>query len=50
VEEKTTGLPFSFRIPMNRSGVYTVEVKAECKVTGKPYKVSFPITVMGAPR
>src|SRR5579864_2566004 len=46
VDEKVTNLPFIFRIPMNRSGVYTVEVKATCKVTDKNYKISFPLTVM----
>jgi hypothetical protein len=50
VEEKATGLPFTFRIPLNRSGVFTIEVKAECKVTGKPYKISFPITVYPSPK
>jgi len=46
IDDKVTGLPFTFRIPMNRAGSYTVEIKAECKVTGKPYKISFPINVM----
>ncbi|HEV3146515.1 MAG TPA: hypothetical protein VGZ47_21690 [Gemmataceae bacterium] len=46
VDEKVTELPFTFRIPLNRSGVYTVEVKATCKVTDKNYKITFPLTVM----
>jgi hypothetical protein len=46
VDEKLSSLEFKFRIPMNRSGVYTVEVKATCKVTDKTYKISFPLTVM----
>jgi hypothetical protein len=46
VDEKVTALPFIFRIPMNRSGVYTVEVKATCRVTNKTYKISFPLTVL----
>jgi hypothetical protein len=40
------GLDFKFMIPMNRVGTYTVEVKAECKITGKTDKVRIPITVL----
>jgi hypothetical protein len=50
VEERATGLPFQFIIPMNRVGTFTVEVKAECKVTGKTHKVTFPITVLSPPK
>jgi hypothetical protein len=46
VDEKLSQLPFIFRIPMNRSGVYTVVVEATCKVTDKKYKISFPLTVL----
>ena len=46
VDEKLSQLPFIFRIPMNRSGVYTVVVEATCKVTDRKYKISFPLTVL----
>ena len=33
-------------IAVNRQGTYIVELKAECKLTGKSYKISFPVTVI----
>src|SRR5579859_3932276 len=38
-------LPHSVFIPLNRPGVFTVEIKTQCKVTGKKHEVSFTITV-----
>jgi len=44
--KNSEGLPFAFIIPLNRVGAFNVEVKAECKLTGKTAKTSFPITVL----
>ena len=35
-------------LPLNRAGSFTVEIKTECKVSGKTDKVSFPLTVIAA--
>ena len=32
-------------LPLNRPGTFMVELKAECKVTGKTDKIRFPVTV-----
>ena len=48
VSEKDLGVYFRIGLPLNRAGQFTVELKTECKVTGKTYKMSFPITVMQA--
>jgi hypothetical protein len=32
-------------VPLNRAGVFTVNLKVECKLTGKSYPMSFPIVV-----
>ena len=32
-------------LPLNRAGTFTIEIKADCKVTGKTDKITFPITV-----
>jgi hypothetical protein len=45
VEEKDAGLPFTFPLLLNRAGIYKLEVKADDKISGKSYKVSFPVTV-----
>lgn len=40
-----TSLPVQFLLPLNRTGKFTVEVKATDQVTGKSVTRSFPITV-----
>jgi len=35
-------------LPLSRAGVFTVEIKTECKVTGKTDKVTFPLNVIAA--
>jgi hypothetical protein len=38
----------TYRLPLNRAGKFTVEIKAECKVTGKIDTVTLPLTVTPA--
>jgi hypothetical protein len=41
-------LPMQFALHLNRAGKYTVEVKADDKLTGKSATLSFPIQVSKA--
>ena len=48
IEENVPGVFFHIPVPMNRAGSFTVELKTQCKVSGKDYKMTFPITVLQA--
>ena len=49
-DEKDPGVLFNIPLPLNRTGDFTVELKTECKVTGKSYKMSFPVRVLPPPK
>jgi hypothetical protein len=46
VEEKDLGIPLRFLLPLNRSGDFTVELKATDKVSKATSRVTFPIKVL----
>jgi hypothetical protein len=43
-------IPHSIPMPLNRAGVFVIEITTICKVSGKKYEMSFPITVTPSPR
>ena len=45
IPEKETGIPMSIPMPMNRVGTFTIEIRAEDKVSGRTSRMAFPITV-----
>lgn len=45
VKEESNGIDWDLFLPLNRPGSYTVELKAEDKLTGKTYKMTFPLVV-----
>lgn len=46
VEEKDTGIPLRFLLPLNRAGEFNVELKATDALTKKTSRVVLPISVM----
>ena len=48
IDEKDIGIPLRFMLPLNRSGDFTVELKATDKVTKATSRVAFPIKVLPA--
>jgi hypothetical protein len=49
VEEKESGIPLRFMLPMNRAGEFNVELKAVDNITKATSKVVFPIKVLPSP-
>ena len=45
IKEDVTAIDWHLALPLNRPGTYTVELKAEDKINGKTYKISFPVEV-----
>jgi hypothetical protein len=45
VKEDQNGIDWDLPLPLNRPGTYTVELKATDALTGKNYKMTFPVTV-----
>jgi hypothetical protein len=45
IDEKESGVPLRFLLPMNRDGEFEVELKATDKLSGKTASVKLPITV-----
>jgi len=50
VPENDIGIPLRFLLPMNRSGDFTVKLRATDKVSGKISIVSLPILVLSPTR
>jgi len=49
VDEKDSGIPLRFMLPMNRVGEFNVELKANDMIGEKTSKVVFPIRVLQSP-
>src|SRR5262249_1833675 len=49
-KEDDRAIELNVGFPMNRAGVYTVQLKTECKLTGKSYSMSFPLVVTAGPK
>jgi hypothetical protein len=47
IDEKESGVPLRFLLPMNRVGDYKIKLKATDKTDGKTSTVELPITVSG---
>lgn len=47
VDANDTFIPLRFQVPMNRTGEFTVELKATDKLSKATSRVSFPIKVLG---
>ena len=45
VKEDVNGIEWHLPLPLNRPGTFTVELKAEDKLTGKTDKITFPVVV-----
>ncbi|MFL5245507.1 MAG: hypothetical protein ACJ8FY_25715 [Gemmataceae bacterium] len=50
VDESWSLIPVQSLLTLNRTGKFTVELKAEDKITRKTTRVAFPITVVEAPK
>jgi hypothetical protein len=46
IPEKETIIPMSIPLPMNRVGTFTIEIRAEDKLSGRTSRMAFPITVL----
>lgn len=46
IKEDVDAIDWDLALPLNRPGTYTVELKADDKISGKSYKMTFPVTVM----
>ena len=45
-QQFTKILPMQFVLPINRSGKFTIELKATDKISNKTAKLTFPVTVL----
>jgi len=50
VDEKDTGIPLRFLLPLNRPGKFTVQLKVTDKLTNKTSSVQLPIEVVPQPQ
>ena len=48
VDEKESGIPLRFLLPLNREGQFTLELKATDQISKKTSKVTLPVTVIPA--
>jgi hypothetical protein len=46
VPESADRLLWGIPVPLNRSGSFTIEIKADCKISGQTAKVTIPIRVL----
>ena len=50
VDEKDSGIPLRFLLPLNREGNFTIRLKATDKVSNKTSTVTLPVTVSPRPK
>jgi hypothetical protein len=50
IPEKEPAIPLMLPLPMNRVGTFTIEIRAEDKVSGRTSRMAFPVTVLASPK
>lgn len=50
IPEKEMVIPLSIPLPMNRVGTFTIEIRAEDKISGRTSRMAFPVTVLSPAR